>query len=115
MGNKPHPPSRSRKKDIIVTAVVCAALFGTVVYFQEQLYAKCKDFTTLKSIEQLQAYVERFIEESDSTDAAAENLMAVSKALSETKDNSTRLAAKQQELVELQVSSLQRGAPVRTQ
>lgn len=102
MGNKPHPPARSRKKDIIVTAVVCAALFGTVVYFQEQLYAKCKDFTTLKSIEQLQAYVERFIEESDSTDAAAENLMAVSKALSETKDNSTRLAAKQQELVELQ-------------
>lgn len=103
MGAKVHVATRSRKRDIIVTALFCAAIFGTVLYIQAALYDKCKDFTNMTTVEDLQSYIQRFMHKSDSTNAAADNLVSLHKELTEVVDNSTRLASKQQEADDLQV------------
>lgn len=103
MGAKPHAPFRSRKKDVIVTTALCTAVFGAALFLQAQLYAKCRSFTSISSVGQLQHYVQTFIKESG-TPYAAGNLVTVSKQLRETIDNSTRLVTRQQEVTNLQVA-----------
>lgn len=104
MGLRIHGVSaRTRRMDVLVTVALCAAVFGVVLYLQAHLYAKCHDFVKLRSLEQLQAYIQTFAQESDSTDAAVDNLMTVAKELTNTITNSTQLSSKQREVTELQV------------